>query len=203
METAPHFELDRPERPSAAYIFDCDGTLAHSMPLHLRAWNSGLAKVEAPFRLERESFMSVAGMALLQTIEHWNQTHQLKLDPDTVIDEKNRFFSAHMEAITPLAPTMDFARELHAQGVPIAVASGGHREDVTRTLALIGATELFPVVVTADDVKRSKPAPDLFLLAAERLGVDPGDCCVLEDSELGIEAAETCGMAWIRIPVLI
>lgn len=197
------FNLDRPSREYGAYIFDCDGTLAHSMPLHLRAWNAGLSKSGAPFTLEKDGFMSVAGMALLQTVEHWNETHQLQIDPDIVIAEKNRFFSAHMEEIQALAPTVEFARELQAAGKPIAVASGGHRLDVKETLRIIGVENLFEVVVTADDVARGKPAPDLFLKAAERLGIDPTDCCVLEDSELGIEAAKACGMGWVRIPVLL
>lgn len=201
--TDPHFVLDRPERAYAAYIFDCDGTLAHSMPLHLLAWNSGLEKSGAPFRLEKESFMSVAGMALLQTVEHWNKTHQLQIEPEAVIAEKNQYFAAHMREIRPLAPVVEFARELQAAGKALAVASGGHREDVHETLRIIGVADLFPVVVTANDVARSKPAPDLFLAAAERLGVDPRDCCVLEDSELGIQAAEACGMGWVRIPVLL
>ena len=90
------FVPDRPEKSHAAYIFDFDGTLAHSMPLHLRVWNAGLAN-GAPFRLEKDSFMSVAGMALRQTVEHWNQTHQLQIDPDTVIE------------IVPLEPTVAYA----------------------------------------------------------------------------------------------
>jgi len=68
---------------------------------------------------------------------------------------------------------------------------------------VIGVSELFDVVVTADDVRRSKPDPELFLLAAQRMGVPPEACCVLEDSELGIQAAETAGMGWIRIPVYL
>jgi HAD superfamily hydrolase (TIGR01509 family) len=203
VSTEPTFVLERPSRDYDAYIFDCDGTLAHSMPLHLRAWNSGLELAGAPFRLEKASFMSVAGMALLQTVDHWNHTHRTQIDPEIAIAEKNRFFAANMESITALEPTVEFARALHAAGKPLAVASGGHREDVTKTLRLIGVEALFPVVVTADDVARAKPAPDLFLAAARRLGVPPENCCVLEDSELGIEAAKACGMGWVRIPVFL
>jgi HAD superfamily hydrolase (TIGR01509 family) len=199
----PHFVLDRPDHAYAAFIFDCDGTLAHSMPLHLRAWNAGLKMAKAPFVLEKDGFMGVAGMALLQTVEHWNKRHNLQIDAETVITEKNRFFSVHMHEIEGLKPVVDFAQELYGVGVPMAVASGGHRKDVHETLRIIGVDTLFPVVVTADDVERSKPAPDLFLLAAKKLGLEPGDCCVLEDSELGIEAAKACGMGYIRIPVLL
>jgi HAD superfamily hydrolase (TIGR01509 family) len=197
------FVLDRPSQLHKAYIFDCDGTLAHSMPLHLRAWNAGLEAAGAPFRLEKDSFMSVAGMALLQTVEHWNETHKLQINPEVVIAKKNAYFSSHLSEITPLSPTTTFAQELFDAGIPIAVASGGTKEDVAETLDIIGVSKLFPVVVTSEDVMRGKPAPDIFIKAAERLGVDPKDCCVLEDSELGIQAAEACGMDWIRIPVLL
>lgn len=197
------FEIKRPERDYAAFIFDNDGTLAHSMPLHFEAWNAALAAGEAPFRLDHEQFMSVAGMSLQQTIEHWNKLHRLQLDAELIIRTKNEFFATNRHQVAPLAPTVAFARELQAQGKKVAVASGGHREDVTETLRIIGVDKLFDVVVTADDVEHAKPEPDLFLLAAQRLGVEPKDCCVIEDSELGIQAAERCGMGWVRIPVLL
>lgn len=199
------FSIDRPtpDRPYTAYIFDCDGTLAHSMPIHLKAWNHGLAAAHAPFRLSKDQFMGVAGMSLQQTIEFWNQTHQVQIDGTLVISEKNRYFEEHRGSVTPLEPTVEFARSLQSKNIPISVASGGHREDVDFTLNQIGVSDLFPVVVTADDVKTGKPAPDLFLLAAQKMGVEPTECCVLEDSELGIQAAEKAGMGWIRLPVLL
>lgn len=199
----PDFVIDRPtpDRDYGAYIFDCDGTLAHSMPLHLDAWNHGLATTKAPIRLSKDQFMGVAGMALDQTIEFWNHTHSLKIDGATVIAAKNRYFFERRSTVLPLEPVVRYARDLAEKGIPVAVASGGHREDVVETLRIIGVGDLFDAVVTADDVARGKPDPELFLLAAERMGVAPETCCVLEDSELGIQAAETAGMGWIRIPV--
>ncbi len=197
------FTIKRPDRDYAAFIFDNDGTLAHSMPLHMEAWNAGLAEGEAPFRLDRDRFMEVAGMALRQTIDHWNAHHRLQLDADLIIQTKNEFFATNRHRVAPLAPTVAYARELRENGKLVAVASGGTREDVEETLRIIDVRTLFDVVVTADDVEHGKPEPDLFLLAAKRLGVDPKECCVVEDSELGIQAAEACGMGWIRIPVLL
>lgn len=199
------FPIDRPtpERAYGAFIFDCDGTLAHSMPLHLQAWNAGLAAAHAPIRLSKDQFMGVAGMALDQTIDFWNETHSIKIDHATVIEAKNRYFQEGRHTIEPIPPVAAYARELYAQDVPIAVASGGHREDVDETLRIIGVRELFEVVVTADDVKRGKPDPAIFLLAAARMGVPPEACCVLEDSELGVEAAKAAGMGYIRIPILL
>jgi len=197
-----HF--NRPARAYAGYIFDCDGTLAHSMHLHLKAWNAGLRAANAPFVLDGDNFMGVAGMSLQQTITHWNQTHQTQIDPELVIATKNAFYQEHFAShVEPIESIVAFARELHASSKPIAVASGGHREDVERTLRHIGVADIFAVVVTADDVKLAKPAPDLFLLAAERLGLEPVDCLVLEDSPLGVEAADRAGMDSILLPKLI
>ncbi|MGC9452816.1 MAG: HAD family hydrolase [Oceanipulchritudo sp.] len=182
------------------YIFDCDGTLADSMPLHLRAWNHGLAAAKAPLQIDGKGFMTVAGMALRQTIEHWNATHSIQIDAEVVMREKNAFFEAHQPEIAPIDPVVEFARACKAEGAAISVASGGGRTDVLKTLQIIGLGDFFSHVITADDVKRSKPAPDLFLLAAERMGIAPADCLVIEDSLLGIEAANTAGMASVLVP---
>ncbi|MEX0326322.1 MAG: HAD family hydrolase [Puniceicoccaceae bacterium] len=189
-----------PEKAYKGYIFDCDGTLADSMPLHLRAWNAGLVAAKAPFHLDGKNFMSVAGMALRQTVEHWNETHTLQIDPDVVIEAKNAYFEEHRGEIGPIEPVADFARACHGAGAAISVASGGTTDDVLFTLRNIGLGELFDIVVTADDVLNAKPAPDLFLLAAEKMGLAPADCLVLEDSLLGIEAARTAGMESVLIP---
>lgn len=189
-----------PTKSYKGYIFDCDGTLADSMPLHLRAWNAGLEAARAPFHLDGKNFMSVAGMALRQTVEHWNETHTLQIDPDVVIAAKNAYFEKHRSEIGPIRPVVDFAHACRAAGAPISVASGGTTDDVLFTLRNIGLDDLFQIVVTADDVVHSKPAPDLFLLAAERMGIAPADCLVLEDSLLGIEAANKAGMESILIP---
>ena len=105
-----------PNKAYRGYIFDCDGTLADSMPLHLRAWNHGLTAAKARFQLDGKEFMSVAGMALLQTIEHWNQTHSLKIDAKTVMEAKNTYFEGHRGEIQAIAEVVDFARACKASG---------------------------------------------------------------------------------------
>ena len=189
-----------PDKRYKGYIFDCDGTLADSMPLHLRAWNAGLAAANAPFELDGQAFMSVAGMALRHTVEHWNETHRLQIDVDTVIEAKNAYFEAHMEEISAIEEVAAFACSCRDAGAAVSVASGGNGKDVLEILRIIGLADVFEIVVTADDVARGKPAPDLFLLAAEKMGIAPTDCLVLEDSLLGIEAADACGMDSVLIP---
>ena len=193
-------EFTPPTKRYRGYIFDCDGTLADSMPMHLQAWNHGLRTAKAPLQLDADSFMSVAGMALRQTIEHWNETHSLQIDADTVIAAKNAYFDEHQHEIQPIEPVVEFARSCQASGAAVSVASGGTRGDVLKTLAYIGLEGVFPVVITADDVTRAKPAPDLFLLAAERMGIPPEDCLVIEDSLLGVEAADVAGMDSVLVP---
>jgi HAD superfamily hydrolase (TIGR01509 family) len=189
-----------PSRLYKGYIFDCDGTLADSMPLHLDAWRKGLAAAGGPFDLDGEAFMSVAGMALRQTIDHWNETHSVQIDADTVMRVKNDHFESHRHTIQPIQPVVDFARSCKSAGAAVSVASGGNRVDVLDTLEKIGLPDFFPVITTADDVEHSKPAPDLFILAAERMGIAHSDCLVIEDSQLGVEAANACGMDSILIP---
>ncbi|MEY3000072.1 MAG: Fructose-phosphate phosphatase YqaB [Verrucomicrobiota bacterium] len=199
----PHlmtFSFDPPTKEYVAYIFDCDGTLADSMPIHLKAWNHGLEAAMAPFQLTEKGFMSVAGMALQQTLDHWNRTHDAQIDAATVIHAKNGYYLEHRHLITAIAPVVAFAKACKARGAKVAVASGGIREDVIETLRIIGLEDFFPVITTADDVAYAKPAPDLFLLAAQRLGVNPADCLVLEDSPLGIEAADLAGMDSLLLP---
>jgi HAD superfamily hydrolase (TIGR01509 family) len=98
-----------------------------------------------------------------------------------------------------IEPVVAFARRV-AQIHPVAVASGGTREIVERSLELTGLAKLFPVVVTACDVMHGKPSPDMFLLAAEMMGVAPGKCLVFEDAEPGMRAATAAGMQWVRVP---
>jgi HAD superfamily hydrolase (TIGR01509 family) len=197
------FIFEKPEKTYAGYIFDCDGTLADSMPLHLRAWNHGLASAGAPLRIDSRAFMSVAGMALTETITHWNATHDLQIDGETAIREKGVYFREHQDEILPIEPVVAFAREVKAFGASVSVASGGTADNVIKTLDFIGLKDFFPVVVTADDVAKSKPAPDLFLLAAEKMGIPPEKCLVLEDSPLGIQAANIAGMDSILLPNLM
>jgi HAD superfamily hydrolase (TIGR01509 family) len=192
----PMFEL--PDRQYDAFIFDCDGTLADSMPLHQRAWAMALEAHGATFEFGWDLFMSRAGMAIEKTVEGLNVQFGLAMDPLAVAADQRRFYEELMPQIQPIADVVAFARS-KANRHPLAVASGGERDIVLRTLRCIGTIELFPVVVVAADVARGKPAPDMFLLAAEKLCVLPEDCLVFEDARLGIEAALTAGMGAVLV----
>lgn len=188
-----------PTRQYSAFIFDCDGTLADSMPLHQKAWIKALRQYGATFDFGWELFMSRAGKTIELTVAELNAEFALELDPTLVAAAQRAEYDALALGVKPLDEVLAFARERAQAGFPVSVASGGDAPTVRRTLQTIGAADLFPIVVTAEEVAHGKPAPDLFLLAAERMGVAPQDCLVFEDSLLGITAAERAGMGAVLV----
>ena len=182
-----------------AFIFDCDGTLADTMPLHHRAWLAALGAANAGFDFGWELFVSRAGMSLERTVLELNQQFETHLDPMTVANAQRAHFERGLAGVTPIQAVLDFARQA-ALSHPVSVASGSQRRHVLETLELIGARELFDTVITPADVAHGKPAPDMFLLAAERMGVAPERCLVLEDSALGVVAAANASMHVVLVP---
>lgn len=185
-------------REYGGYIFDCDGTLADSMVVHYRAWLSALAEHGATFDFNWDLFTSRAGMSLPSTVRELNAQFGLSLDPDAVSASQHREYERFLPTVQPIAQVVELAHRVSLTH-PVSVASGSERKVVLRTLELIGLGQTFPIVITPADVTHGKPAPDMFLLAAERMGVSPADCVVFEDSSLGIEAAKRAGMASVLV----
>jgi HAD superfamily hydrolase (TIGR01509 family) len=185
-------------REYGGYIFDCDGTLADSMVVHHRAWLSALAAHGARFDFHWELFTSRAGMSLPNTVQELNVQFGLSLDPLAVTASQRVEYERFLPSVQPIPQVVELALRV-AKVRPVSVASGGERHVVRRTLELIGLGDTFPVVVTAEDVVRGKPAPDMFLLAAERMGVPPSECVVFEDSVFGLQAAASAGMAAVLV----
>jgi HAD superfamily hydrolase (TIGR01509 family) len=192
LSTAVH-SFDPIERDFAGFIFDCDGTIADSMPLHLRAWRAALAAHGATFDFTWDLHMRRAGKALEVIVEELNTQFGTRLDPNAVARAQREIYLELLPMVQPVKPVVDLIMSLAGRR-RMAVASGSDLGSVRGTLRALGLLEVIPVVVTAFDVKHGKPAPDLFLLAAERIGVAPSDCVVFEDSSLGIEAAQRAGM---------
>ncbi len=180
------------------FIFDCDGTLADSMPLHFTAWRAALAQSLSPFEFSWELFMRRAGKTLEVTVAELNGEFGTALDVARVSAFQRQSYQALLPQVLGIDSVLAFARERRGK-FPMAVASGGDRPTVTRTLESLGIATWFDAVVTAEDVTFGKPAPDLFLLAAARIGVPPASCVVFEDSLLGIEAAERAGMGAVLV----
>jgi HAD superfamily hydrolase (TIGR01509 family) len=176
------------------YIFDCDGTLADTMPVHYNGFLHAFGKHGAPFHFDEEDFYSWGGVALREVVERLNRKHGASVDPDAIFETKNAYMEAHAMDARPVEPVVAFARQVAAERKPVAVASGGHRDEVLRTLRAIGVEDLFPVVVTRSEVTHGKPHPETYLRAAEQLGVAPERCLVFEDATPGVESARAAGM---------
>jgi beta-phosphoglucomutase-like phosphatase (HAD superfamily) len=194
-------QLDIPAGDFAGYIFDLDGTLIDTMPLHYRAWDSamrhhGLAEV-----LNEDLFYSLGGVPTVRVAELLGAHYKLPLNPHEVEITKERMFLERLDAVEHIKPVVAFARRV-ALTHPISIATGGQPEVALPALKAAGLQGLFEIVVTPRDVApgRGKPAPDMFLLAAQKMGVAPGKCLVFEDAEPGIRAALAAGMQVVRVP---
>lgn len=185
--------FEPPSRRYAGYIFDCDGTLADTMPLHFRAWREALASAGASFEFSWELFVSRAGMSLEGTVLELSSQFGVPLDPVVVASTHRSVYAELESGVVAVPGVVEFAREV-SLFAPVAVASGSIRRNVLRSLESIGIADLFSIVITPEDVTHCKPDPEMFLLAASRMGVAPTDCLVLEDGELGMEAARRAGM---------
>lgn len=183
-------------RPFRGAIFDCDGTLADTMSLHYRAWVRALEARNAHF--SEQLFYDLAGVPTARIVEILNERFGFGLDVDLTAEEKEALYEELLPQAQPIARVVALVHAYHGQ-YPMAVASGGIRRLVDRTVEGLGLTDYFDAVCTAEDVVHGKPAPDLFLLAARKIGVAPEDCVVFEDSDLGLQAAEAAGMQGVDI----
>jgi beta-phosphoglucomutase-like phosphatase (HAD superfamily) len=191
-------KLTVPDRAFGAYIFDCDGTLADTMPLHYRAWSRLLQERGAPF--SEDLFYSLGGKPSEKILELLRDEQGLQVgDVSVAAARKEAYFEEMIDEVRPIASVVAIAR--HWRGVkPMAVASGGFRRHIEMTLDAIGIREWFDTLVCVEDYARGKPFPDAFLEAARRLQVPPRECLVFEDSPLGVRAAEAAGMQVVLVP---
>ena len=186
-----------PPPGTAGLIFDCDGTLADTMPAHYKAWTALLDRFAIPFPEPR--FYAMGGMPTASIIRVLAGEAGVALtDVDAMVLEKERTFLTHLDAVLPVAPVVAVA-DAYRGKLPIAVASGGYRDTITRTLDRLGIRDWFDAMVTAEDTPRHKPEPDVFLEAAKRLKVDAVKCVVFEDTDIGLEAARRAGMVGIDV----
>lgn len=182
-----------------AVIFDCDGTLIDSMPAHFEAWCEALSIYGAGGIFKEDVFLAMGGRPTRDIVVEINDEYDLHLNPEAVAFAKREAFLKRLHTLTLIDEVAAYAESLRGK-VPMAVASGGTRMVVEKTLHVVGISDWFDEVVTADDVAEGKPAPDVFLKAAELLGVDPSRCLVLEDAPAGILAAQRAGMQVVAVP---
>jgi beta-phosphoglucomutase-like phosphatase (HAD superfamily) len=191
------FTLEIPAGDFAAYIFDCDGTLADTMPTHYRAWQLALCEHSEAF--PEAMFYELGGTPPARIVEILNERHGLSLPVEQTVAFKEATFLELSSEVAAIGPVVAIAKSFAGRR-PMAVASGGHRRVVLTTLRALGIADLFNAIVTSEDYRRGKPAPDPFLEAALRLGVAPEQCLVFEDTTTGIAAATAAGMKSVLVP---
>lgn len=177
-------------------IFDLDGTLADTMPIHYIAWKNAAAKYGIDFTTEL--FSQLAGIPLYPTVENINQIFGKNIDPKEMGDLKEEEFENNMHLTPEIKVVTDLVREYHGK-IPMAVGTGGSRRLSLKSLDIIGLSGYFDILVTSEDVSNFKPHPETFLKCAELMDVAPSDCEVFEDGLLGIQAARTAGMMVVDV----
>lgn len=177
-------------------VFDCDGTIADTMPLHYEAWVAALGEhgVEFPEAL----FYEMAGIPTARIIEILNEKHGHAMPVQQTADYKEELYVKLIPQVRPIEPVVQLV-EKYAGQLPMAVATGGTRAICSKTLSSLGLLHHFAAMVTADDVAHGKPAPDIFLEAARRIGQAPEHCIAFEDADLGIQAARAAGMEVVDV----
>jgi HAD superfamily hydrolase (TIGR01509 family) len=197
VEHTETFTLTLPPGDFAAYIFDCDGTLADTMPTHYKAWMAALGEHGRDF--PEAMFYELGGVPTARIVEILNERHGHSLPVEATVAHKESLFLEMSSQIAAIEPVVSLARQYHGHK-PLAVASGGHRRIVMNTLRALGIADLFQAIVCSEDYRRGKPAPDPFLEAALRLDVAPESCLVFEDTATGIAAATAAGMQSVLVP---
>jgi HAD superfamily hydrolase (TIGR01509 family) len=188
--------LELPEGQYDAYLFDCDGTIVDSMPLHYRAWQHALQKWQCDF--DECLFYSWGGKPVREIIAELNRMNHVSMPVEIVASRKEQHFRQLLPELTGIPAVIEQINHLYGKG-RLAVVSGGKHDLVFASLKQLNLADMFELFVCAGDYARGKPAPDCFLMAAEKLRLPPSKCLVFEDTELGIAAATAAGMQFVHV----
>jgi beta-phosphoglucomutase-like phosphatase (HAD superfamily) len=170
------------------------------MPLHWRAWQVVAKRYDLHFPEDR--FYSLGGVPSRDILRMLSEEQKRPLDPLTAAKEKEAAYLPFMGEVREIEAVVSIARETYGK-LPMAVASGGILPHITKVLERLGILNLFGAIVTSEDVKNQKPAPDIFLEAARRLGIEPRDCRAYEDTDLGLQAIRSAGMEAVDVRDLL
>jgi len=190
-------KLKIPEGKFGAYLFDCDGTIVDSMPLHYLAWNKALSEWKCDF--SAELFYKWGGMPVAEVIATLNRERGLQMPVEEVQHRKENLYYESLAQLKAIPEVVEHIEARHG-GIPFAVVSGSTRESVIASLTVVKLLDRFDTLVCAGEYQKSKPDPEAFLMAATNLGVAPGVCLVFEDTDMGIQAARAAGMASVKVP---
>jgi HAD superfamily hydrolase (TIGR01509 family) len=190
-------KLKIPAGTFGAYLFDCDGTVVDSMPLHFLAWKQALGEWNCAF--SEDTFYAWGGLPVAEVISRLNLEHGLKMPVAAVEVRKEHLYYDNISRLQVVPEVVEHIDAMYGK-IPFAVVSGSTRESVVKSLEAVGLLDKFETLVCAGDYAKSKPDPEPFLLAASRLGVAPAACLVFEDTDMGIQAATAAGMASVKVP---
>ncbi|HXE32897.1 MAG TPA: HAD family phosphatase [Verrucomicrobiae bacterium] len=190
-------KLKLPAGSFNAYLFDCDGTIVDSMPLHYVAWKRALREWNCEFR--EELFYAWGGRPTAEIIATLNHSQGLSMPVEDVASRKEEFYFKMLPELKAVPEVLEHI-EAQRGRIPFAVVSGSARDSVTASLEALKLLDRFETLVCAGEYEKSKPDPEAFLLAATKLGVAPKNCLVFEDTEMGIQAATAAGMASVKVP---
>jgi HAD superfamily hydrolase (TIGR01509 family) len=190
-------KLKLPPGSFSAYLFDCDGTITDSMPLHYIAWQRALGEWNCSF--DEDLFYALGGMPTDQIVRLLNERQGLRMPVEAVTQQKEDEF---FELLPQLKVVPEVLKHIEAQHgrIPLAVVSGGSREAVTASLASVNLLDRFNTLVCSEDYANAKPHPEAYLVAAARLDMPPAACLVFEDTDMGIQAATAAGMPSVKVP---
>lgn len=177
-------------------IFDCDGTLADTMPMHWRAWQAITDKYKLHFPQDR--FYALGGVPSRDILKMLAEEQGVTLDHIKAAHEKENVYLPLMAEVAPIYAVVDIAKANYGK-IPMAVASGGTQKIICDVLEHLNIRHLFGAVVTNEMVVNQKPAPDIFLEAARLIGVEPKFCRAYEDTELGLQAIRAAGMEAVDV----
>jgi beta-phosphoglucomutase family hydrolase len=180
-----------------AYLFDCDGTIVDSMPLHYKAWKQVFQEWNCAFSEER--FYAWGGMPIVEIISTLNREYGLSMPVETVAKRKENLYFELLPELQPVPEVVEHVFAMHGK-IPFAVVSGSTRDSVVASLTTLKLLDRFDALVCAGEYQKSKPHPEAFLIAAAKLGVEPEACLVFEDTDMGIQAATAAGMKSARVP---
>ena len=172
-------------------IFDCDGTLVDTMPIHFKAWSSTTKVHGLVFPEDR--FYALGGVSPFEVLRILSSEQGVKVDPKAVTREKESRYMELIAEADEIPEVMQIVRKNYGK-IPMAVASGGTPETVEGILDHCGIRHYFDAIVTSEDVEKPKPAPDTFLEAAQRINVAPEKCRAYEDADMGMKAILAAGM---------
>ena len=177
-------------------IFDCDGTVVDTMPIHYAAWCSTTAKHGLEFPEDR--FYALGGVSPFEVLRMLSEEQGVEIDAEAVTFQKEAKYMELIADAEEIPEVMQIVREQHGK-LPMAIASGGTHETVEGILQHCGIRHYFDAIVTSQDVENPKPAPDTFLEAARRIKVAPEKCRAYEDADMGIKAIIAAGMESVDV----